>query len=287
MLEAAKKLILSTNINANHIQHVPSCDHFVLQADQQWIFRFAKDHMRSTILQREVQLLKQLAGKTTLPIPEVIFEFNSPVGFGYKKIDGQILTPADYNQLSSYCKDHFAQTLAQFLFELHTPLPRDALVRLHIPASDWPLPSQQLTQKLEHKLHATALQNLLTWTLREYTQIQTEQHDTVLLHHDLYHNNIAFDTERNVINGIFDFSDAALGDPYIDFRYLFLLDARLAHNVGQRYANLTGQPYSPTRTTLYYLATEFSRLASSIESSCVMQDCRQIMQRLLKFEKPA
>ena len=62
----------------------------------------------------------------------------------------------------------------------------------------------------------------------------------VLLHNDLHPGNIAYDSLNERVNGVFDFTNAALGDLAIDFTSLFSIDVDLVQRVVRAYSQLSG-----------------------------------------------
>ncbi len=266
------------------IKEQPSCDHYVVEVNNQFIFRFPKTPEYAQRMLREKQLLEIIQHRVPVAIPHPTYSSEHPTTFmGYHKIPGVALTSELYHDLTAAEQDALANQIAQFLYALHNSINHTHIQKLELATAQWPLSSGQLREKLESFVASLGLQKLFDYTITIYEQIMAPESDIVCVHNDLHSQNIAFNQTTKKINGIFDFSDAALGDWYLEFRYLYLISPTLMHQAAARYAALRGVELDTQRLIAYYLATEFSRLSERITPACFMQDYEQILARLKKF----
>ena len=77
-----------------------------------------------------------------------------------------------------------------------------------------------------------------------------EPSQLVLLHRDLHGENLAFDSDSKTISGVFDFSDAEIGDYPADLSGLFTIHYDLAIRTSEAYAKLNNidNPLIPAAT---------------------------------------
>jgi len=261
-----------------------SCDNYVIEVNERLIFRFPKKHDIAGRVACEVALLEELEPKISLHIPRLFYAHETFVG--YHKISGTALTSELYDTLESQEKHKLALDIATFFYQVHKSLDVGHARTLGVRDAQWPLSCEILIEKLDKKLPDTRLekifQRMITWH-DSFIVSPDDPNDIVVVHNDVHEKNIAFDTKNNLINGIFDFSDIAIGDRYLEFRYLYLISPELFEQAARAYAQLMGQEFTMQRVLYYYVATEFSRLTECLYGGCWMQDSEQIIKRLLSM----
>jgi len=200
-------------------------DSFVLEVNNELIFRFPLRDDVVASLQMEMRLLPSLEKALSTPIPHFDYighgDSHYPYIFvGYRKLDG---TALEDESLSTEQVTALAPALATFLSELHRfPIIQavQASVQEHTP-TQWRERYQERYIDLQKRIFP-----LLDITLRAKSErlwkgflndstIFTFQ--PVLLHCDLNCEHIFCDPERGILNGIIDWGDATIGDPTQDF----------------------------------------------------------------------
>ncbi len=78
--------------------------------------------------------------------------------------------------------------------------------------------------------------------------------------------NMAFDAERGVLNGIFDFADSGIGPVHREFAPVSLIDPDLTARTIRAYERLTGRAVERRRVFLQTAAMRLSELAGEIET---------------------
>lgn len=188
------------------------------------IFRFPRHTEGVDMMRREVAFLRGIRSRTTMPVPDPIYnnlETDKPgeLFMGYPLLAGDPLwRPAVFAQTNKSVLDRWAGHLAGFLRELHA-----------IPAADlpgeWPI-SDGLD---EWKVMYGEMRESLFPLMRPDAQQEVSDHFEAYLddpalheyppaprHGDFGSGNILYDPQSMDISGIIDFGFAAVGDPAID-----------------------------------------------------------------------
>ena len=199
-------------------------DSYVLEVNGDLIFRFPRHTHAEPGYAREARLLVALAPALSVKVPRFEFDFSAEGQcfsrfVGYRKIPGIPLDalPMDLRPIAE---------LARTLSELHA-FPLTKVLAAGVPEAD----SADWRYSYE-RFYAWILENafgLLDDAGRAYTQRLWEAHLSedasfdfapTLVHRDLGPEHILCDPETGALNGIIDWTDAALGDPAIDFAAL-------------------------------------------------------------------
>ena len=232
--------------------------HRILVINDLWICKIPKDPantQHSAALAVEAELLKALQGKLTTPIPVVAYV--APNFLVYQQIPGTELTAERYADLSQPQKAQLAHDIAYFLYELHRALSIAEAKQIGLMFNDWPWSPAKLIQQAD-LLTDPALKKIFTAFIKDYGDPRAVPNIT-LIHNDMICRNIIIDPQTGRLNGIIDFTDAAIDDPYIDLRLNYLSVPALSAEIAVNYAQLTGDMPDLKKIYRYYLATEFSR----------------------------
>ncbi len=183
------------------------------------VFRFARHKQAVVELERETALLRALAGRSPLAVPEPLYVAKGVVG--YIRIPGVPLTATGLRVMGETEQQEVAQQLAAFLGALHgvplVTLPdevRNAAVadtyearanlceriRTHLLPLMRPQARSMVAEHLDAFLVASG-----SFTLAP-----------ALRHGDFGPSNILYDPATNRLTGVIDFASAAVGDPAID-----------------------------------------------------------------------
>lgn len=227
-LELAGKLIMLqfTEIELKEIKQLgEGFDNTVIQINGQFVFRFPRRPIAVTLIQVENQLLPSIAGTFPLAIPEPIF-FGKPSTLypypftGYKMVKGHL--PVEGSKAN---KVESAKRFARFLKVLHS-FPAERAMRLGVQ----PDGMMRLDVSYRKKSLMENVSNLLKLGYFEQAQAVKNfvdalgeldvQHPISLVHGDIHIRNVLLDDE-GVLAGIIDWGDVHIGNPAIDFSFLY------------------------------------------------------------------
>ena len=200
-------------------------DSFVLEVNDELIFRFPMRNDVVEPLQRELRLLPILEQTLSAPIPH--FEYigrgnaNYPYTFvGYRKVHG---TALDDPRISQERLLALVPALATFLNDLHnfpTAQARQLGVQEHTPSLWRKIYEERYIDLQKHVFQ------LLDTRLRTQSEQLWENFldnkvlftfQTKLIHRDLSGEHIFCESKQDVLSGVIDWGDVTVGDPAIDF----------------------------------------------------------------------
>ncbi|MBO0998163.1 phosphotransferase [Bacillus sp. SD075] len=200
-------------------------DNTVIQINGEFVFRFPRRPIAVTLIQVENQLLPSIAGTFPLAIPEPIF-FGKPSTLypypftGYKMVKGHL--PVEGTLAN---KAESAKRFAHFLKVLHS-FPVERAMRLGVQ----PDGMMRLDVSYRKKSLMENVSNLLklgyfeqAYAVKDFIEELGEpdvQHPISLVHGDIHIRNVLLDDE-GVLAGIIDWGDVHVGNPAIDFSFLF------------------------------------------------------------------
>ncbi len=236
------------------------------------------------IIAREMALLRLLEGQLSYKIPRLDIYCPSIYMFSYRLLSGSALTPAAYHKLCKAQKGRLAKDLALFAYELHTTIPVEFAQSIGFTPTAWPLNPAMLKQYLEEVLD-NQTRPFFEHFLEQYTNLAIKPHKTVLLHHDLHSDNILVRENSGRLCGVIDFEDAALGDPYAEFRLLYTIDAQLMEETAYYYACIAKQELDIQQVHIWYLATEYSRLVEITQGKKTQHTAPDILKRIINYQR--
>lgn len=200
-------------------------DSFVLEVNDELIFRFPMREGVMKYLQMEMRLLPVLGQALSTSIPHFSYigheDANYPYMFvGYHKLVGISL---EDDSISSEQLATLAAALGTFLSELHSfPVARavQANVEEHT-AVQWRERYQDRYTVLQKRVFPLLDRELHTRSERLWEDFLNDgtifTFQPVLLHCDLNCEHIFCDVEHGMLTGIIDWGDATIGDPAQDF----------------------------------------------------------------------
>ncbi len=200
-------------------------DSFVLDINDELIFRFPLREDVVEYLQKEMCLLPVLAQTLSTPVPHFTYigrgNDNYPFPFvGYQKLNGMAL---EDERITSEHLIALASALSTFLSELHGFSVAEAIQAgmqkceplqwreryqeryLDLRRRVFPLLDAELCEKSEH---------LWENFLKDETLFAFQP---VLIHADLACEHIFCNPEQGMLTGVIDWGDATIGDPALDF----------------------------------------------------------------------
>jgi len=200
-------------------------DNSVWVADEQWAFRFPRRTIAIPGVERELEVLPQLAGLLPLPVPVPRFvgrptdEYPWPF-FGGPLLPGREVADA---ALSDPARRRLARPLAAFLRALHSAeipagLPEDPMGRGDM--------ARRVPRTLEHLAEVAQLG---LWRapapierLLEEARALPVPEPTAVAHGDLHFRRVLVDQD-GALSGVIDWGDVCRADPSIDLMLLWCL----------------------------------------------------------------
>lgn len=205
-------------------------EHHTVILDDSFVFRFPREASESRRLRREVRLMRFLAPRLSLPVPDYSYVPPDSSFAGYELIPGEPLNFQEFIGLPTSERSRFESEIARFLTELHA-VSADALRRLQVanapppPRSPWRVGTADWKEQVRMARVEARSSGLAGLTQRIDSFVaeldHAGQHEfAVLLHTDLGASNILSRGDGKIA-GIIDFSELRIGDPAADFYWLW------------------------------------------------------------------
>jgi aminoglycoside phosphotransferase (APT) family kinase protein len=223
-------------------------DSVAVDVGNEYIFKFPREPDAAWSLEKEARLLDVLRPHLSIPIPALELFPGPPVFSRHRKIPGSHLLEADYAKLPEGARHVLAEQLATFYLQLHRLDPQPLVAAGATPVPGWPEAGElilDLETLLDGPLFHAAADALHAWEA-----LPPDPRGSVYGFFDGHGWNMAFDHERKVLNGIFDFADSGFGDLHREFIYTDLIDRDLTRRVVGYYESLAGFPLDRNRIDL-------------------------------------
>jgi aminoglycoside 2''-phosphotransferase len=238
-------------------------DNYVVVLDSRWIVRFPRSDAQRWRFIAELSLLDALCATARVAVPR--YEWVAPEkAFGaYRLIEGREMTPPVYAALRAQAQQTLLAKLGAFLSDLHAlpeetlRLPDGALQRCWTGAAFATYYRGMRRAMIEPVVSASSLARFDAF--HEAFAVPGGGVDRVC-HGDLSDDHILIGSD-NRLAGIIDFTDAAWGDPAIDFAYLWRMGEEAVDIVLSHYALATADPGVKDRarwTFVRYLINQIS-----------------------------
>ena len=200
------------------------------------IFKFPKRAEAEARLRKEAHLLALIRPRVPLPVPEMRLH-EMPLLFSeHAMIPGTIIETRQYDSLSDAQRNAMAEALASFYAALHAIPVSEALASGTDAKPGWSR-ADAVLPVLAERLPAS-IYEFSTRVFAAYEALPDE--DEVLGYFDGHGWNMAFDHDRGILNGLYDFADAGLGPRSRDFTYSNLISGDLTSRLIAAYERLTG-----------------------------------------------
>lgn len=184
----------------------------VVEVNDQWIFRFARDK-KNTQCAVERDFLTKFEKISPVTIPSIVKSGEDYIA--YRKIAGERFAPEKFAAFTASEKAQLTKNLGAFLTELHNfRFAHSQLSEFPYGGHDfwkalWPVVKDRLSDKTKGQA-----EDYFTNALHEIGDTSFEK---TVTHSDLGTNNILVDFEHRQLGGIIDFSDLSIADPAVDF----------------------------------------------------------------------
>lgn len=221
------------------------------------IFKFPKQAEAVPRLRREASFLALVRPRVSLAVPDMKLHETPALFSEHRMIPGTIIETAGYDVLSDAQKQAMAEALAGFYAALHTIPVADAIAAGAEPKHGWP-PAAVSLAALRDRLPREV------WEFAErafvaYDELPAEEE--VFGYFDGHGWNMAFDHDRGVLNGVYDFADAAIGPVSREFTYPAITSTDLAERMIPVYERLTGRTIDRRTVAIRLSVQNFSELA--------------------------
>jgi aminoglycoside 2''-phosphotransferase len=199
-------------------------DHFVIEVDEQWIFRFPRRPDSEYSLEREIRVLNKLSSHLPTAVPRYEKIARPGPGHphlfaGYRKLGGQAL---EWRSLDARARERFASDLGGFLRALHAIPPgpvQDEGVPGGSPQHWWAEyrgTYRRVRTQILPLLDEVSRERILRLWAR-FLESDRFQFEPVVQHRDLSGEHVLVDRESGRLRGVIDWGDCAVGDPAFDF----------------------------------------------------------------------
>jgi len=234
-------------------------DSAAVEADGRLIFKFPRDGNAQENLIREARLLKVVRPAVSLPVPDLEIISGPPLFSRHEKIKGEHLVTDQYEAMPEEAKQRLAVDVARFYAELHGLDRRVMEAAGAGPIGAWLPPEEILRCALP--LLPEELTRYAEKTIAAWQALPPDPHGTTYGFFDGHGWNMAFDHERQVLNGIYDFADSGFGPLQQEFIYTDWISPDLTARIIGEYERLTGRLIDRARVRVLSGVIRLSELA--------------------------
>jgi aminoglycoside 2''-phosphotransferase len=215
-------------------------DNLVVELDGIWMARFPRSNDYQSRFGAELSLLTRFAPISPIPVPNYVHVAGDRSFGAYRKIEGREMNPALFAAMSHPDQRSALSSLAEFLSTLH------ALPAATIQQPDGTLARTWSGEQFAALYRGTRRKKIARVVSGQSLARLDAFHDAFahvqpgpprLSHNDLTDDHILMNDSR--IAGIIDFSDAAFGDPAIDFAWFWRLGEHAVDLVLRDYRSTT------------------------------------------------
>lgn len=221
------------------------------------IFKFPKRDEAVARLRREAGFLALVRPRVPLTVPDMVLHEEPMVFSQHGMIPGGIIETAGYEALGEAGKQGMAERLAGFYAALHTIPVHEAVAVGAEPKAEWPNGAEVLPL-LEDRLPREHM-SFAERAFAAYALLPEEVQ--VFGYFDGHGWNMAFDHERGVLNGVYDFADAGIGPASREFTYSNLTAPDLTERMIPIYERLSGRRIDRRTVALRTSVQHLSELA--------------------------
>jgi Ser/Thr protein kinase RdoA (MazF antagonist) len=247
-----------------------SWDSTAVEADGRLIFKFPRHDAAARRLRKEAALLAVIRPEVSLPVPDLVLEEGPPLISRHRKIPGEHLLTKHYAELPEAARRRLAEDLAGFYAELHR-LDPGRMAAAGAEPEAWGTAEgigARALPALPPELRPAAER-----VLGAYHRLPPDPHGTIYGFFDGHGWNMAFDHDRNRLNGIYDFADSGIGPLHQEFIYSSFVSPDLTARLAATYEALTGRALDRRRIDILTAAHrlwELAELADDPENLPVM-----------------
>ena len=201
-----------------------SAEKSVWAVGDDYVLRRANLDWVCPLLAREQQLLQHLQGRTSLAIPSSVFIAPDASFDILRKAPGEPVDFSRWMRLEAQSQKRIAGKFGHFLAEFHNAVPLEKALSMGYERKFWPPSPEWVSSRLVGRLYTPRRRSLLEELMAVAPRLYQEVLPAVLLHADFSHHNVGFAADGRDVFGVFDFTEACIGDPHLDLRYAFTFD---------------------------------------------------------------
>ena len=248
-LTAARDIFRHHALSFGQAKRIEACEHVVFLVDEAFVLKIYSPFRNG--FRRERKALEFARGKTSLPVPEILFE-GELEGFDYLVLEykpGAQMTRENWLKLNRREQIEILSQLATGLKELHSH-DSEAI------EFDWrKFIENQVLTVFERQKRAGANPEWLErlpFYLEENLQLLSDNKPDVFLHGDVHFGNLRFINEAGKwrISGLFDFADSLKGFREYDFLAIGVLIMQGQGDLQREFFRAYGYPDSEINESL-------------------------------------
>jgi aminoglycoside phosphotransferase (APT) family kinase protein len=241
-------------------------DNIVGLVDHAYAVRFPRNENAYARSKYEQEVLKALGGITSVAIPKVLGEGNTPAYVITTFLEGVHYSRTEVRNFLEKEQIDFGEKVAEFAYEMHSKLSVEEGVELRkqfgldkLEEEPW---DTHLTKMVFEYQFPTKLQTELA---KKYYLLWKEVHaekDPVVVHDDLHNENMLFNNKELV--GVLDFGDTNIGSPEQEFRQLYRINDLVLESAIERYQELSGKKLDIQASRAWAIVQELGVYADRI-----------------------
>ena len=219
-----------------------------VDVDDRLIFKFPRHEVAEKALVKEANLLAVIRPAVTMPVPDLTLHPGPSLFSRHEKLKGEHLIAARYDRLPERARQRLAEQMALFYAELHRLDPGDMEAAGAGPIEAWLL-AEEIVDKALPAL-PSALRVIAERIVSAWQDLPPDPHGTTFGFFDGHGWNMAFDSVRNQLNGMYDFADSGFGALHQEFIYSNFIAPDLTKRIVAGYEALTGRGLDRRRIAL-------------------------------------
>lgn len=202
-----------------------------------FVFKFPKHTDAIARLKKEVSLLAMVRRHVELPVPDMVLHEGPPLISRHRIITGEYLLADGYAKLDEKARDRLAAKVGKLHAQLHAIPLAEAEAAGAAPIEPW-LTVVEIREKGREHLPPELVSGVLEPVLDAYEALPPD--DTIYGYFDGHGWNMAFDHDRQELNGVYDFADSGFGRRHQDLGYSAFISPDLTARVVAHYREMTG-----------------------------------------------
>lgn len=220
------------------------------------IFKFPRNEIAVARLRKEARILALIRPRVPLTVPDLRLHEQPTLFSEHRMIPGGMIETPQYDVLTPDQRQAMAEKLAAFYVALHAIPIADAVAAGVDPKPGWP-PADELISLAESSL-PWSLHAWVRNVLVAYDSLDNS--DLIFGYFDGHGWNMAFDHQRGVLNGVYDFADAGIGPRTREFGYASLISPDLTERLVDAYAQRSGSEVALRDVTIRHAVQRIAEL---------------------------
>jgi len=240
-----------------------------IDADNRLIFKFPKNEKAKQALKKEVALLAVIQPRIKMRVPDMQLhqEDKEALFFSiHKKIPGEALETKNYDALPENAKNKLAKKMAQFYLQLHCLNPEELQAAGADTIEAWHTSEDIIKNAIP--LLNNELQSIAKVIVHQFNALPPDPYGTTYGFFEGHGWNMAFDHQRGILNGIYDFADSGFGALHQEFIYSNFISPDLTERIIKEYERRSKRTIDRKRINIL---TGYHRLSEIAEVVAMLQ----------------